>query len=265
MLSFNKMDMHVRLFDTMMFDGTAALRDVLCLPHSARMDALRDPEIRATWRHALTNQERAVRIPIDQLFVEAATVEANKPLVGRQLGDIAAERGENVIDCFIDLSLSENLKMTFVLPMGGETEREWRRVNKELLLDGPLHVIGSSDAGAHLGSFVGSDYTTRFISEWVPETLSLEAAIHRLTGEPAAIHGIRERGLLKEGHKADIICFNLDELRAKPGYLAEDFPANTGRYVCDADGYKLMVVNGKVLMEDNRHSGAMPGEFLTSA
>ena len=264
MLTLNKLDLHVRLFDTIIFDGNPALRDVLCLPHPDRMAALRDPKIRATWLRALTDEQGGTH-PFDKVFVESTTIEANKSLVGRQLGDIAAERGENVIECFIDLSLSEDLKMTFVLLMDEETEREWRRVNKELILNGPLHVIGASDAGAHLNSFVGSDYTTRLISEWVPETLSLEAAIHRLTGEPATNHGIRDRGLLKEGHKADIICFKQDELRAKPGYFTEDFPAGAGRYVCDADGYKLMVVNGKILIKDGVHSGATPGEFLAFA
>ena len=89
------------------------------------------------------------------------------------------------VDCFIDLSLSEDLKMSFVLPMGGEHEVEWRRVNRELLTNHPMVVVGSSDGGAHLNAFVGADYTTRFLSEWVPNVLTIEAAIHRLTEEPA--------------------------------------------------------------------------------
>jgi N-acyl-D-aspartate/D-glutamate deacylase len=211
MMSLNTFDFHVRLSDTMMFDDVPEVRNVLCLPEPARMNALRDPAVRATWRKVLVETPRAAPLPIDALLVEGVTAEMNEPLVGRRLGDIAAERDEHVIDCFVDLSLSENLNMKFVLPMDAEAEKEWRRVNK-VLLSSPQCVAGSSDAGAHLNSFVGADYTTRLISEWVPHTLTLENAIYRLTGEPAAIHGLDDRGALKPGHKADIVCFDLGKL-----------------------------------------------------
>jgi len=126
----------------------------------------------------------------------------------------------------------------------------------------PVVMAGSSDGGAHLGSFVGADYTTRLLSDWVPDTLSLEQAIWRLTGMPAAVHGIRDRGVLRVGAKADVVVFDLDRLAAGDAYLARDFPADTERYVIDAEGYALTLVNGVPILEQGKPTGALPGEVL---
>ena len=58
---------------------------------------------------------------------------------------------------------------------------------------------GSSDGGAHLLSFCGADFTTRLLTEWVPDVLTLEAAVARLTSIPAAAHGLTDRGVLAPG------------------------------------------------------------------
>jgi N-acyl-D-amino-acid deacylase len=238
MLSLNRPDFHLCLNDTGTFDDIAAIKDVLCLPQAERLAKLRDPAVRAAWREALAKPGN-FPIPIGGLLIERATTAANAGLVGRKLAEVAAERGVDLVDCFIDLSLSEDLMMSFIFPMGGEQEVEWRRVNRELLTRHPQVVIGSSDGGAHLNAFVGADYTTRFLTEWVPDVLTLEQAIHRLTEEPATIHGLKDRGVLKAGYKADIICFDQAALAARPSRLVEDFPAGGARYVCDAEGYRM--------------------------
>ena len=56
--------------------------------------------------------------------------------------------------------------------------------------------------------------------------------------------------------------FDADALKAGRAYLVEDFPASSTRYVVDSDGYKLTVVNGEILIEEGKHSGALPGEVL---
>jgi N-acyl-D-aspartate/D-glutamate deacylase len=44
--------------------------------------------------------------------------------------------------------------------------------------------------------------------------------------------------------------------------LAQDFPAGTNRYVVDAEGYVASIVNGQVLLENGKHTGALPGHVL---
>lgn len=126
----------------------------------------------------------------------------------------------------------------------------------------PIVMAGSSDGGAHLASFVGADYTTRLLTDWVPDPLSFEQAIWRLTGMPATVHGLADRGFLREGAHADLVLLDRDRLAAGHARLAKDFPANTERYVVDAEGYVMTIVNGEVLLEDGKHTGALPGHVL---
>jgi CheY-like chemotaxis protein len=70
-------------------------------------------------------------------------------------------------------------------------------------------MAGSSDGGAHLSSFVGADYTTRLLTEWVPDPLTLEEAVRRLTAIPAAVHGIHDRGTVRAGAWADLVLVDL--------------------------------------------------------
>ena len=129
----------------------------------------------------------------------------------------------------------------------------------------PIVMAGSSDGGAHLGSFTGADYSTRLLSEWVPETLSLEQAVWRLTGMLATVHGLRDRGFLRSGAWADLVVFELDELAAGDAYRVRDFPADTERYVVDAKGYRAVIVNGVPILEENKPTGAMPGHVIRGA
>ena len=121
---------------------------------------------------------------------------------------------------------------------------------------------GSSDGGAHLASFVGADYTTRLLTEWVPEPLTLEHAVWRNTLMPATVHGIENRGVLREGAFADILVMDPDRLAVGKVRLVKDFPADTERYVVDAEGYVASIVNGQLLLENGQHSGALPGQVL---
>ena len=123
-------------------------------------------------------------------------------------------------------------------------------------------MAGSSDGGAHLLSFTGADYPTRLLGEWVPDVLPLEEAVRKLTGVPAAVHGLRDRGVVREGAWADLVIVDLARLRAGATSLVNDFPGGSGRFVVDAEGYVAVVVNGEVLLESGRWTGATPGHVL---
>jgi N-acyl-D-aspartate/D-glutamate deacylase len=265
MCSVNKLEAHLRLRDTFLFDESPLWRETLCLPEPDRMNALRDPAMREKLREAHDDPTgRAFTMDFERLIVEQATTEANKQLEGRSVGDIAKERGSSALDCFFDLSLSEDLAMNFYSEMDETAMQFIHHINREAVAN-PMVMAGSSDGGAHLASFCGADYSTRLLSEYVPDPLTLEQAVYRLTGMPATVHGLKDRGTLRVGAKADIICLDLEKLRAGRAYLVEDFPASSSRYVIDSEGYRLTVVNGQILIEDGKHTGALPGEILNGA
>lgn len=160
------------------------------------------------------------------------------------------------------MSLSEDLETQFVVEM--PPSETFAQMIATLIRD-PIVMAGSSDAGAHLLSFVGADYTTRLLSEWVPDTLSLEAAIWRLTLAPATVHGLHDRGVIRAGAAADLVLFDLTRLAVGRTRLVNDFPADSPRFVVDAQGYVATIVNGQVLLEYGEHTGALPGQVIRGA
>lgn len=261
----NKLELHLKLADTFVFDEMMEWREVLTQPEPERSRRLRDPATRARLRTQLADEQaRAVAFDIADLEVEAVTDARNQALIGRSMGEIAAERGADALDVFLDIALLEELQVSFRTRMS-DLARQFIHHLVETGVKDPIVMAGSSDGGAHLGSFTGADYSTRLLSEWVPETLSLEQAVWRLTGMPATVHGLRDRGFLRSGAWADLVVFDLDELAAGDAYRVRDFPAETERYVADAKGYRAVIVNGVPILEQNKPTGAMPGHVIRGA
>ena len=137
-------------------------------------------------------------------------------------------------------------------------------VTRQTVAD-PLVMAGSSDGGAHLASFVGADYTTKLLTDHVPGVLSLEQAIWRLTGMPAAVHGLVDRGTIRVGAKADVVVIDLDRLENQMPEVAYDLPAGAARFVQRARGYDATIVSGEVTFRDGEHTGALPGRLVRGA
>jgi N-acyl-D-aspartate/D-glutamate deacylase len=97
----------------------------------------------------------------------------------------------------------------------------------------------------------------------VPDVLTLEEAVARLTTVPAAAYGLTTRGALTPGQAADLLVIDQERLGTPeaPRYV-RDFPAGSGRFVVDADGYRAVVVNGELLLDDGVWTGATPGQVL---
>lgn len=258
----NRLELHLKLADTFVFDELPLWREVLTQPEPERTRRLRDPACRARLRAAWEDPAaRAVAFDLADLEVEAVRDAAHAHWVGRTVRELAAEQGGDAFEHFFALALSEELETSFQIRTP-EIGRKFMHHVVETGVRDPLVMAGSSDGGAHLGSFTGADYTTRLLCEWVPETLTLEQAIWRLAGMPATVHGLVDRGFLRVGAKADLVLLDPARLAARDAHLARDFPGGTERYVTDAQGYALSVVNGVVLLEDGVHTGALPGEVL---
>jgi N-acyl-D-aspartate/D-glutamate deacylase len=260
MFTTNKLELHLKLVDTFVFDEMPTWREVLTSPD--RMQLLAKHDVRERMRAEFDAPEsRAVAFEWSGLEVEAVTDDAHAGWVGRSVAEIAAERNADPLDTFLDLSLEEALETQFQTRMDEVATQFIEHVVRTSVAD-PIVMPGSSDGGAHLASFVGADYTTRLLTDWVPDPLSLEQAIWRNTLMPATVHGITDRGVLREGAAADVLLIDRDALSAGSSHLRRDFPAETERYVVDAEGYRSVIVNGEIMMQDGAHTGALPGAVL---
>jgi N-acyl-D-aspartate/D-glutamate deacylase len=95
-------------------------------------------------------------------------------------------------------------------------------------------------------------------------TLTLEEAHFRLSALPAWAAQFKDRGTLREGLAADIVVYDLNNLKALPIEIAYDLPAGEWRRVQKAQGYRWIMVNGGVTFEDGKCTGTTPGKLLRS-
>ncbi|MBW2498254.1 MAG: amidohydrolase family protein [Deltaproteobacteria bacterium] len=258
----NRAGFYLKLSDCFAFDDLLTWREVLCLPEPERSNRLRDPEVRKQLQAEWDSPEAGTTgIDWSQLEVLSVRKSENRVWIGKTVGEMAEERGASLLDTFLDVCLAEDLDGWWTLRQNPEMDQFFNSITRQAI-GVPQVMSGSSDGGAHLASFVGVDYTTRLITDWVPDVLTLEQAIYRLSGQPAEVHGLRDRGVIREGAFADLVLIDLDRLRVGETYQKADFPGRSERFVTDAEGYVATIVAGQVALENGKDTGARPGHVI---
>jgi N-acyl-D-amino-acid deacylase len=251
--------------NTQTFRGLPTWHPILLSTHEEKLRAYSDSEIRKKLHAEAVefkidfNPAGICRTWWDYMSVQHAALPKNKGLEGMTVGQIAKAQGKGIIDAFLDLVVEENLETAF---LHGENNVDDAAVAK--ILNYPNAIIGLSDGGAHVQFQSGFGFSTRLLGEWVREKkiMSLETAVRRLTFESASIFGLHDRGLLQPGMVADIVVFDPDTVRPLPHEVVHDFPNGAMRIREPAQGIHMTVVNGQILLEDGKHSGALPGRVL---
>ena len=98
----------------------------------------------------------------------------------------------------------------------------------------------------------------RLLGRYVRElgVLSLEEAVWKAAGFPAQKLRWRERGLLRPGYKADLVIFDPNTIIDRATFEdPHQYPA----------GIAYVIVNGEIVVQNNVHTGARPGEVLRGA
>lgn len=174
----------------------------------------------------------------------------NPDYVGKTLAEVARLRGEApevaLINLIVDSPTPEDFELTTMAGMSQQdvdTLIQWPHAN--ICSDG--HLIDGHPRGA--GAF------TKVLRYYVREQkiLSLEAAIHKMSGLAAAHMGIRARGLIKPGYFADLVLFD-------PDTVADRATADDPHAV--SVGIAKVWVNGAVVYENGAATAARPGRFL---
>ncbi|MBL8702696.1 MAG: amidohydrolase family protein [Alphaproteobacteria bacterium] len=195
-------------------------------------------------------------------LTEIAYCPEQPALEGRGLWAVAAERGVPPTDLALDLALASGLRARFRTPIVNYDEAEV----EELITD-PHVVLGLGDGGAHMSQLCDACYATHLLGHWVREkrALSLEHAIHMITGRTAALYGIEDRGRLAPGLPADIVVFDRDRVAAGPLERIHDLPGGADRLVSQPRGVHAVVCNGAVLPPPGEGWSAerkLPGRLL---
>jgi N-acyl-D-aspartate/D-glutamate deacylase len=125
-------------------------------------------------------------------------------------------------------------------------------------------VLGLGDGGAHYGMICDATYPTYFLAEFVRtrKTVGVATAIKMLAYETASCVGLRDRGLVKRGYKADLNIIELDRLSLRAPHVTYDLPAGGRRLNQLAEGYRTTMVSGVVTYQNGQASGALPGRLV---
>jgi N-acyl-D-amino-acid deacylase len=249
------------LLDAQCFDEFPTWKAAMFSPVAARKQMFADPELRKKLRaEAIEDQSPSV-FPRrwDVIFVDKVGLASNKPFERKSVQEVAKAQGKDGLDCFLDLSLEEDLKARFVHI---NTQGDPHAVCE--ILKHPSVMIGQSDAGAHMGYDARFGYSTAFLGRWVRDhgIMSLEDAVHKLTFRVASIFGLGDRGLLRPGLAADVAVFDPQTVNTLEPEYVQDLPGNETRMIQRAAGVPHTVVNGEVVIENGAPTGALPGKVL---
>jgi len=210
-----------------------------------QLERLRDPAA----RRRILDDMRPRAENWSHATIAGVKTEKNRGLEGKNFAEAAREAGKDVLEFLCDLLVEEDLEVTHITHLGSEPDmRE--------LMGHAAHSFGSD--GLHLaGRPHPRLYGTfpRVLGRYVREErlLTLEQAIHKMTGANAARVALRDRGVIAEGKAADLVVFDPDAVLDRATY--ED----PRRY---PDGIHVVMVNGAVVVRDGQHSGATPGRLL---
>jgi N-acyl-D-aspartate/D-glutamate deacylase len=264
MCSPNRVTQDFTMKNTQVFRGLPTWHPILLMSNDEKLRLYADPEIRAKLHdEAVVNKpDSAVGISKtwwNYIWVNEPALEQNKWMQFKSIGQIAEKQGKRVIDAFLDLVVEEKLETRFLQAENNIDDEALAKI-----LTHPNAVIGLGDGGAHVQFHGGYGYLTKLLGEWVREkrVMTLEQAVRRLTFDSASTFGLYDRGLLRPGMAGDIVIFDPDTVKCGPEMVVHDFPAGGWRIKETAEGVSHTIVNGQVLLEEGRHTGALPGKVL---
>ena len=246
------------------FESLAAWRPALALRGADYARRLADPAFRAAVRAEIARPGdfRLFNGEWDKVLVVESRQRERE---GRSVAELAAVAASDPLDCMLDLALAENLDTVFSALLLNSDEQAVAR-----LLADPHALVSLSDAGAHLTFFNDAGYGLHLLGYWTRErgALTLEQAAWRLTGQPAALYGIEERGALRKGYHADLLLFDPRTVERTPNRRVYDLPAGASRLTCDAIGVHGVWVNGERIVDakgvtaGGRAASRLPGRLL---
>jgi N-acyl-D-aspartate/D-glutamate deacylase len=258
------MRMRLNLGSGVLYDSFPEWAATMHLPLAEKMAALRRPEVRARLRRGAAGATSPHWADWPNCVITDVANPDLASLVGRRIGDIAAGRGADPFDAYLDVALDDRLGTGVEPPAPGDDDESWKQ--RAALWQDPRLVVGGSDAGAHLDMMQAFNGHLAVVGSAVRdrELLPLEAAVRVLTDVPARLIGLRGRGRVAEGWHADLVVFDPDRIAAGPVEVRHDLPGGAWRLYGEAVGIEHVIVNGSVILNRGHPTGSRPGTALRS-
>ena len=188
-----------------------------------------------------------------------------EPSPDQAITALAERRGVDPLEIALEGMLRLNgkglLAHTFENYFDGDLD-----VIQEMLLDENT-IMGLGDGGAHVCSVCDEGAPTYLLSHWGRDRsrgdkLPIEFLVKKHTSVSAMGYGLRDRGLLKPGLKADINVIDFDELALLNTEVVYDLPAGGRRLIQRAKGYRHTFVSGTEIISNDEQTGNLPGKLI---
>jgi N-acyl-D-amino-acid deacylase len=217
------------------------------------LERLRDPATRARIRHEIevVGADGMHKVPVDWSVVVVSDVGSapRADWIGVSLAKIAEQTGRPAFDCYADLIFESDLGATCVTFIGHEENLQAFMRDPHFMASSDGILLGVRPHPRAWGAFA------RYLARYVREigVLTLEECIRKLTSLPASRLGLADRGLVKTGYHADLVVFDPAAVQDTATYESpRSHPL----------GIPYVIVNGVVVKDNGRHTGATPGRTL---
>ncbi len=227
------------------------------------MEYLSDPEKRARCRRHVFEEKDIHNTPVPTLIADGLADHIF--IKGVSLEEIAKKRGTDPVEAAFDILLENNGSIGVVLQHHYEPDLRIIVANPLVMIesDGSIQTFGEGLPNPRsYGAFpiVFRKYVRGETRPEAPEDagmkiLSLEEAVRKMTSFPAQKLGMRDRGMIRESMVADLVVFDPETISEKCTY------ADPHQYPV---GIPYVIVSGEIVVDDSKHTGAMPGKILKS-
>jgi N-acyl-D-aspartate/D-glutamate deacylase len=253
------------------FSLCPSYRPLLSLTQPERVKALRDPELRR--KLVIEPPDN----PSNPVFLMSRRLDAMFP-IGRDHVDYEPSPDDSVAararrlgvtpeELCYDLLLEEDGQQLLMVAIANYSQGNLDYVSAALRDENV--VLGLGDGGAHYGMICDGSYTTFALTHWTRDRghdrFKVEKMVRHLSRRPAELIGLRDRGLIAPGHRADLNIIDYERLRLHPPELRRDLPGGGLRLHQRADGYVATIVAGQVVAENGTATNARPGRLVRGA
>jgi N-acyl-D-aspartate/D-glutamate deacylase len=244
------------LHEPYVFEGLRAWQPLMRMDDKAFRSALADPALREQIKAELTERSRRMFTgEWEKAFVAQVADAKNAAYEGKSIAALAQEAGAHPVDFMLDLALSEGLDTMFTATLLNSDEDAVGRMMRD-----ENAIVSLSDAGAHLTFLCDAGFGLHVLGHWVRgrRLMPVGQAVRKLTAEPAALFGIRDRGSVAPGMHADLLLFDPKTVGRGPSRRVFDLPAGASRLTTPATGVHGVWVNGRKVADGNGLLGDAP-------
>jgi N-acyl-D-aspartate/D-glutamate deacylase len=238
------------------------------LPFAERIARLSEPEVRATILSEKVDYDDPMSAYVMASFHKLFPLGEKpnyEPAPEDSVAGIAEREGRSPEEVLYDCMLGQEGKELLLFPLLNYSDGNCDPIYE--MIHHPRAVLGLGDGGAHCGIICDASIQTFMLSHWVRDRqrgpkLPVELVVQRMTSDTANLYGLRDRGLIAPGYKADLNVIDLDTVGLKLPEMVFDLPAGGRRLIQRADGYRYTLVNGQVTMRDGEPTGELPGRLV---